>query len=96
MADLLSMRVREPQSSSPLLARITKREIGDFEEKEPHDTRNESPVEDRAAWIRTCIEEFAASEANRLNESTQEPAWGKPLIGFSRGDDPLYEKIKNE
>ncbi|MGD0660958.1 MAG: 4Fe-4S double cluster binding domain-containing protein [Syntrophorhabdales bacterium] len=59
-------------------------------------TPGTTSIEDRAAWVTTCIEEFAASEANRLNESTQEPAWGKPLIGFSRGDDPLYEKIKND
>ena len=37
------------------------------------------PGRDLAAWISTCIEEFATSEENRLDESTLEPAWRDPL-----------------
>ncbi len=53
------------------------------------------PSQEQAAWMHRCIEDFATSGENRLNESNQEPAWARPLVGFSRGDDPPYKKIKN-
>lgn len=33
---------------------------------------------------------------NSLKNETGEPAWDEPLIGFSRGDDPLYKKFKDD
>ena len=50
-----------------------------------------------AKWIQDCIHTYTASEANTLPlESGPEPAWGKPLVGFSRGDDPLYQRFKED
>ena len=52
---------------------------------------------DAAAWIRDCIVKYAASDENSLHlEGTREPAWGEPLVGFSRGDDPLYQGFKED
>lgn len=33
---------------------------------------------------------------NRLSPDDAEPAWGRPLLGVSDGDDPLYDEIKRE
>lgn len=52
---------------------------------------------DAAAWVRDCIIRYTASAENSLRfEGAQEPAWAEPLIGFSRGDDPLYPKFKTD
>ena len=50
--------------------------------------------EDLSAWIRSAIEDFVASPENSLQNKNNEAAWEKPLVGFSQGDDPLYEEIK--
>lgn len=50
--------------------------------------------DDTAKWVRDFIEGFVASKENSLKNATNDPAWGKPLVGFSRGDDPIYEKMK--
>lgn len=52
--------------------------------------------QDAAVWMRRCIEEFAGSAENTLNNGTGEPAWAPPLVGFSRGDDPLYQQFKRD
>ena len=50
-----------------------------------------------AAWIREGIEAYGASPENRLRSGEDhEPAWGKPLVGFSRGDDPLFDFFKEQ
>ncbi|MDD5475213.1 MAG: epoxyqueuosine reductase [Syntrophales bacterium] len=36
------------------------------------------------------------SPENTLNKESGEPAWDEPLIGFSRGDDPLYQEFKDD
>jgi epoxyqueuosine reductase len=46
-------------------------------------------------WIRGIIEDFAASPENSLRNKNNEAAWAKPLTGFSKGDDPLYQEIKS-
>lgn len=52
-------------------------------------------VENAAAgWIRGCIGAYAASGENSLGPDHPEPAWDEPLVGFSRGDDPLYRQFK--
>jgi epoxyqueuosine reductase len=52
---------------------------------------------DAALWIRDCIYKYTASEENSLPlESGPEPAWEQPLVGFSRGDDPLYQRFKGD
>ncbi len=47
-----------------------------------------------AAWVTAAIRKYCSSPANTLQNQTSEKAWGTPLVGFSRGDDPLYEKYK--
>jgi epoxyqueuosine reductase len=52
---------------------------------------------DTAAWISGCIRKYAASDENCLQiDGGKEPAWDEPLVGFSRGDDPLYQKFKED
>jgi epoxyqueuosine reductase len=52
---------------------------------------------DSAAWIRDCIRGYAASEENTLHPGgVNELAWAEPLVGFSRGDDPLYRGFKED
>jgi hypothetical protein len=46
-----------------------------------------------ASEITRLIQEFAAeSPTNSLKNAENEKAWDEPLVGFSRGDDPLYQK----
>jgi epoxyqueuosine reductase len=49
---------------------------------------------DPAAWIESVIREFTKSAANTLQNIGDDPAWAEPLVGFSRGDDPLYQQYK--
>jgi len=50
-----------------------------------------------ASWIRESIGKFAASAENRIDPAgTHEPAWDEPLVGFSRGDDPLFQHFKED
>ena len=59
-------------------------------------TETASVKKDPAAWIRDCIINYVASDENNLHlEGTREPAWEEPLVGFSRGDDPLYRRFKD-
>jgi len=46
-----------------------------------------------AEWIERGIREFTGSPQNSLRTGNNEIAWGEPLVGFSRGDDPLYAQI---
>jgi epoxyqueuosine reductase QueG len=48
-----------------------------------------------AAWVQSIIRNFLNNTSeNSMWGETTERAWGDPLIGFSRGDDPLYEAFK--
>lgn len=44
-----------------------------------------------ASIVRSFVE---SSPENSLKNSENEKAWAEPLIGFSRGDDPLYQYYK--
>ena len=50
---------------------------------------------DLARWIEKSIKDFVASGENSLRNEENEIAWGEPLVGFSRGDDPLYAQLKS-
>ncbi|HBL23181.1 MAG TPA: 4Fe-4S ferredoxin [Deltaproteobacteria bacterium] len=52
--------------------------------------------QDRSAWIIDVIKEYARTAENSLCNADNEPAFGKPLAGFSRGDDPIYGQIKDD
>ncbi len=48
-------------------------------------------------WLRQSIKEFCNdSEHNVLRDATNEKAWEEPVIGFSRGDDLLYNRLKED
>lgn len=52
---------------------------------------------DPAAWIIDCIRKYAGSAENDLRlDGGREPAWDEPLVGFSGGDDPLYQRLKED
>lgn len=54
-------------------------------------------VEGVSAWIVRTIRDFTnTSPKNSLQNGTNEKAWGEPLVGFSKGDDPLYEKLRED
>jgi epoxyqueuosine reductase len=60
-------------------------------------TKMASAVHDTAAWIRDCIVRYTASGENSLYPNgAQEPAWEEPLVGFSCGNDPLYQGFKDD
>lgn len=47
-------------------------------------------------WITTIIRNLVEQSAeNGLGNESGEKAWDSPLIGFSRGDDPLYQEFKD-
>ncbi len=51
----------------------------------------------RKGWLEEAIKNFClTSKLNSLKFQNQEKAWGEPLVGYSRGDDPLYQKIKQD
>jgi len=51
----------------------------------------------RAARVSEIIRNFLhSSPANSLGNEANEPAWSEPLTGFSRGDDPLYRRFKED
>ena len=44
-------------------------------------------------WIKERIRAFCRSPANTLGMG-DEPAWAEPLVGFARGDDPLFADMR--
>ena len=51
---------------------------------------------DLAAWIGQVIENFIEkSPQNTLQNKTNDKAFDTPLVGFTRGDDPIYETYKD-
>lgn len=55
-----------------------------------------SDTQQARAWIEKVIADFCATPANTLENGTGEPAWAAPLVGYAKGDDPLFDKIKND
>ncbi|BCR03221.1 (Fe-S)-binding protein [Desulfuromonas versatilis] len=48
-----------------------------------------------AAWVEEIIREFWEQAAgNSLHSGTGEKAWAEPLVGFARGDDPQFARLK--
>ncbi len=54
----------------------------------------ERPASELATWVEGAVREFVHSAENRLLMEENEPAWGEPLVGFSRGNDPLFSRLK--
>jgi len=54
------------------------------------------PHGDPARWAESIIKEFVRhSPENSLQDAAQEKAWADPLVGFSAGEDPIHEGIKD-
>ena len=54
-------------------------------------------IKNPATWLQTTIEGFIReSPENSLKNRENERAWGDPLVGFSSGDDPLYQFYKED
>jgi epoxyqueuosine reductase QueG len=52
-------------------------------------------MKDPAAWLTSVIEDYVnQSPQNSLQNQANEKAFEKPLIGFSSGNDPLFEDYK--
>ncbi len=49
---------------------------------------------DLGTWVTSIVQAFCAGPANTLQDADHEPAWAQPLVGFARGDDPLFEHYK--
>jgi len=48
---------------------------------------------DSRAWLKSTIKSFIRSPENSLKYKNEE-AWADPIVGFSGGDDPLYQFYK--
>ena len=44
--------------------------------------------------IQSVIDGFCAGPDNTLQNQAGDPAWAKPLVGYSRGDDAIFERFK--
>ncbi|HVN96897.1 MAG TPA: hypothetical protein VMT62_10735 [Syntrophorhabdaceae bacterium] len=49
-----------------------------------------------AEWITDVVTTFTVSPENTLKNTGNEPAWAKPLIGFARGDESLWDEFKRD
>ncbi len=51
-------------------------------------------VKEAGAWVEQVIRAYIDSPENTLRNKDNERAWAEPLVGFSSGDDPLFEAYK--
>lgn len=59
--------------------------------------RKSTHTTDLSQWLENVIKDFCRlSPDNSLNYEENERAWEEPLVGFSSGDDPLYQLIKKD
>lgn len=50
-----------------------------------------------SSWLQQAIKAFSNdSLENTLRKGGGEKAWGEPIVGFSKGDDPLYDVLKKD
>jgi len=66
------------------------RQAMEFKEEE----RPQTPESNVQYVIKTIKDFVLASPANRLPSFNNEPIFDEPLIGFARGDDPIFEEYK--
>lgn len=53
-------------------------------------------LEKDGRWITSMIVKFSRSEENSTQNANNDPAWADPIVGFSRGDDPIYQFFKQD
>ncbi|MGA2467879.1 MAG: hypothetical protein ABSH06_26470 [Thermodesulfobacteriota bacterium] len=52
-------------------------------------------IENSTAWIEAIIKRYTNEcPENSLKNEENDRAWEDPLIGFSSGDDPVYQEFK--
>jgi epoxyqueuosine reductase len=51
---------------------------------------------DNGKWVRRLIEEFIKSSENTLGNGANDKAFGVPIVGYARGDDPIFEEFKTD
>ncbi len=57
---------------------------------------NRVQLENPSAWITSIIRDYTAtSPSNSLRNETKEKAWDEPMVGFCRGDDPIFQSYKD-
>lgn len=49
-----------------------------------------------ATWIRETIERFIDSPENTLGNGANDRAFDPPLVGFARGNDPIFNQLKTD
>jgi hypothetical protein len=60
-------------------------------------SKKEQQMKNVEPWIEWVIKSFVAgSEENSLKNTANDRAWAEPLVGFSRGDDPIFEFLKTD
>ena len=53
--------------------------------------------ENPAAWITSLITDYVSkSPSNTIRNPENEKAWAEPLVGFSRGDDSIFQLYKDK
>ena len=78
--------------SQPATQHWTPRHI--FEMGSKVNTMNASA--ETAIWIENTVNKYmTTSSENTLNNRSDDKAFELPLVGFSKGDDPLYEAYKD-
>lgn len=52
-------------------------------------------VDNSGEWVESIIKDFInRSPENTLKNPAHDKAWADPLVGFSRGDDPMFQAYK--
>jgi epoxyqueuosine reductase len=53
------------------------------------------PIDQPADWLTAIVRDFVSEHSHiTLRDGTEENAWAEPLVGFARGDDPLFDRYK--
>jgi epoxyqueuosine reductase len=57
----------------------------------------EIPSDNPAKWVTSLICDYTASSpGNSLHNEAKEKAWDEPLVGFAKGDDPIFQQYKDK
>ena len=57
---------------------------------------SDKKLDNPGAWVEAIIKGFIEnSPENSLKNQENDKAFESPLVGFSRGDDPLYDEYKD-
>lgn len=51
---------------------------------------------DQGAWVRRLIEDFIDSPENSMGNIYGDKVFDRPIVGFARGDDPIFEEFKRD